>query len=118
MHLCNLLFKVEDGRKPPKCELRCGKRRICEVDCKSERKMYKLSCESELKGVYECVVSTVEEPTVSTAVKVTINGKLIGLQVYMSSMYAIANCHYHKSSKTGTIKFWDQCFICGVLSSG
>ena len=78
MHLCNLLFKVEDGRKPPKCELQLDGATISDVGCKSEREMFKLSIshiESELKGVYECVVSTAEEPTVSTSVEVVINGK-------------------------------------------
>jgi arginine repressor len=77
MHLCNLLFKVEDGRKSPECELQLDGKTI--TVCKVERKMSKLSishCESELKGVYQCIVSTTEEPIVSTAVEVIINCKL------------------------------------------
>ena len=105
MHLCDLLFKINDGQKPPKCALWLDGKKISEadivlrldgekisdseadkhyrVDYKTERKMFKVSIphfESELKGVYECVASTVEEPTVSTSVGVVINCKLIGLQ--------------------------------------
>ena len=46
------------------------------IDYETERKMFKifiLHFESELKGVYECVVSTAEKPTVSTSVKVVVN---------------------------------------------
>ena len=74
MHLCNLLFKIEDDRKDPKCELQLEGKTVSEVDCKPEGEMFKLSIESELKGVYECVVSTAEQPMVSTSVEVIING--------------------------------------------
>ena len=98
MHLCDLLFKINDGQKPPKCALWLDGKKISDseadkhyrVDYETERKMFKVSIphfESELKGVYECVASTVEEPTVSTSVEVVINCKLISLQASCSSVF-------------------------------
>ena len=90
MHLCDLLFKINDGQKPPECALWLNDKRISEadivkhyrVDYKTERNMFKVSIphfESELKGEYECEASTVDEEhtPVSTSVKVivTFNGR-------------------------------------------
>ena len=80
------MFKTEDGRKPPKCKLWLDDKKISEADeryrveYKADIEMFRVSIsdfKSELKGVYECVVSTAEEPTVSTAVEVVISCKLI-----------------------------------------
>ena len=87
MHLCNLYFKIEDGRKSPNCELQLDGTTISEVDCKPEREMFELSISHNESGVYECVVSTVEKPTVSTSVKVVINCTLIGLQACHARMH-------------------------------
>ena len=84
VHVCikDLLFKIKDGRKSPKCELWLGGKRISEADkrysveYKIDKNVFELSIlhfESKLKGVYECVVSTAEEPKVSTAVEVIID---------------------------------------------
>ena len=90
------MFKIKDGRKPPKCELQLDGTTIGEVDCKSEREMSKLSISHIESGVYECVVSTMEEPTVSTSVKVVVNCKLIGLQAcHTCLMFLFASQYLH-----------------------
>ena len=98
MHLCDLLFKVNDGQKHPKYALWLDGKKISEADkhytvsYKTERKLFRVSIsnfESELKGVYECVASTAEEPTVSTSVNVVINCKLISLQASSSVFVSI-----------------------------
>ena len=113
MQLCSLLFKIKDGRETPKCELWHDSKRISEADIveyDTDRKMFKLSIshfESKLKGKYECVVSTAEEPTVSTAVEVIIDsdsGKLGYRRACSSTVSA-------RSSASATIHF-----LCGVYS--
>jgi hypothetical protein len=93
VRLCHLLFKVNDSRKG-ECELRLGDERIGEadehykVDYDPKRQMSIFSVShfaSELKGVYKCVVSTAEEPTVSTSVEVVINCKFIGTSCMLLS---------------------------------
>ena len=83
------MFEINDGQKPLDCALSLNGKMISEgdkhysIDYKTERKMFRVSIphfQSELNGVYECVASTVEEPTVSTSVEVVVNCKLIGLQ--------------------------------------
>ena len=84
VHLCikDLLFKITDGRKSPKCELWLDGKRISEADehysveYKIYENVFELSIfhfESKLKGTYECVVTTAEEPKVSTAIEVIID---------------------------------------------
>ena len=84
VNLCikDLLFKIKDGRKSPKCELRLDGKRISEVDehysieYEIDKNVLELSIshfESKLKGVYECVVSTAEDPKISTAIEVIID---------------------------------------------
>ena len=77
----NLLFKIQDGRKSPRCELWLNGKLISEnnehysVTYLIDKNEFELSIshfESKLKGVYECVVSTADEPKVSTAVEVNI----------------------------------------------
>ena len=81
----DLLFKVKDGRAS-KYEWRVDGEKIDsddehyrdESDYKdeSDKNTYKLSIlqfDSKLKGIYECVVSTAEEPIVSTSVEVIVN---------------------------------------------
>ena len=75
----DLLFKTRDGRKSPKYEWRVDGQRI-EADnehykYKSDKNTFELSIspfESKFQGVYECVISTTEQPTLSTAVEVTV----------------------------------------------
>ena len=73
------MFKIKDGRKSPECEVWLNRKRINKEDVNikyhSDRNMFELSIlhfESTHKGVYECVASTAEEPTLSTAIEVTI----------------------------------------------
>lgn len=79
VHLCNLLFKITDYRKSPKCELWLNNKRIHEhdnVEYKIDKNMFQFSIlhfESNLEGEYICVVSTAEEPKVSTAVKIVVD---------------------------------------------
>ena len=84
VHLCikDLLFKIKDGQKSPKCELWLDGKRVSEinehysVEYKIEKNVFELSIfhfESKLKGVYECVILTAEEPKVATAVEVIID---------------------------------------------
>ena len=81
VHLCSLLYKIKDGRKPPECKVWLNRKRIgqddeyCSIKYNIDRNTFEISIlhfVRKLKGVYECVASTVEEPTVSTAVEVTI----------------------------------------------
>ena len=112
MQLCSLLFKIKEGRKSPECELWRDGKRISEADIEydTDRKMFKLSIshfESELKGKYECVVSTAEEPTVSTAVEVIVDsdfGKLCYRSTCSSTVFA-------RSNASATIYV-----LCGVYS--
>ena len=93
VHLCvkDLLFKVKDGQTSPKYEWRVDEEKIIsdgvlykdESDYKMERdkNTYKLSIlkfDSKLEGKYECVVSTSEEPIVSTYV-IFYPGKYAGM---------------------------------------
>ena len=76
----DLLLKVSDGRDTPKCEWMLDGEEI-----KADNEHYKynigrnafelvIPCfESQLKGNYECVVSSAEEPTLSTAVEVIVD---------------------------------------------
>ena len=82
IHLCikDLLFKVSDGRETPKCEWLVDGEKIEADDeyyeYKCGRNTFELSIpcfESQLKGKYECVVSTAEEPRLSTAVEVIVD---------------------------------------------
>ena len=87
VHLCvkDLLFKVKDNR-PSECEWRFDGEKI-ESDehykNESDKKTHKLSIlhfENRFKGKYECVISTTEEPIVSTAVEVIVDcGKCAGM---------------------------------------
>jgi hypothetical protein len=82
VRICNLLFK---SLKSPKYELFHDGKKISETDedysfHETNRKMFVFSIsnfKSEHKGVYECVVSTIGESTVSTAVKAFIDCKLM-----------------------------------------
>ena len=99
VNLCikDLLFKIKDGQKSPKCELRLDGKRISEADehCSVEynKNVFELSIvnfESKLKGVYECVVSTAEEPKISTAVEVIIDSDS-GKLAYRHAMHACSD---------------------------
>ena len=101
MHLCDLMFKIKDGRKSPKCQLWLDGNRISKADdkhCSAEYKIHKnmfeitsSHFESKLNGVYECVVLTAEEPTVSTAVEVSIDSHSSKLARRVSCMHALVH---------------------------
>ena len=76
------MFQIKDVCKAPKCELWLDRKRVSEADkhysfgYKIEKNIFELSIfhfESKLKGTYECVVTTAEEPKISTAVEVIID---------------------------------------------
>ena len=71
-------MKISSGREAPKCEWLVDGEKIEDDDkrykCKSDKNTFELSIlhfDSQLEGKYECVMSTAEEPTLSTAVEVT-----------------------------------------------
>ena len=73
-------MKVSSGRGAPKCEWFVDGEKIEDDDerykCKSDKNTFELSIlhfDSQLEGKYECVMSTAEEPTLSTAVEVTVD---------------------------------------------
>ena len=108
MHLCDLLFKINDDQKDPKYALWLNRKKISEDDIvkhyrvKPEGNMLKISIpnfESELKGVYKCVVSTADEPMVSTSIEVVINCKLISLQA----------CHARMHTPVFSMKVTERC---------
>ena len=78
LNIKNLLFKINNGRKCPKCKLWLNNGKIADDDEHYDinKNVFELSIlqfESKLKGVYKCVVSTAEEPKISTAVEVIID---------------------------------------------
>ena len=75
----NLLFKIKDGRKSPVCEWWFDDNKIGsdDEDYKHKNDNTKMPFElsiphfkNELKGAYQCIVSTAELPAVSTAVEI------------------------------------------------
>ena len=76
----DLLLKVSNGQDTPKCEWLVNGEKIEANDKhykhKSGRNTFELSIpcfKRQLKGKYECVVTTVEEPILSTAVEVIVD---------------------------------------------
>lgn len=82
LHVKDLQLKVEDGREPPKCQWKVNGDEIIAdgehyvIECQNDKNAFKLSIllfESKHIGKYECIVSTVEEPILSTAVTVSLD---------------------------------------------
>ena len=91
----DLLFKIKEGRNSPTCELWHNDGKIeanddrYRVEYKKDNNVFELSIlhfERQLKGAYECVVSTVDEPKISTAIEVIID---CGMFAYRHVMHAV-----------------------------